>query len=557
MHTVDNAAVRESFASEIYEMGVQKAKAEILNRLPEEFSVLHRQGEIHIHDLESFGKLYNCCTPNLVAYLEQHSPSGGSGWAVITEAFETLKLLITRLAVVQSGGIGFGNLDCDLEAWFTQQGVSPTEEHVAVLEECTKNFIRWVNKDHTRFCRETYYLTLNLGLATGFWGRAVTRALIGGLEAAPARYAKPNLVFKVCGAVNGRSGSVNYDLLQLAQQCTARRMIPTYLLMDSAPNRGCDPKKLNIMGCRTRVYDNVNGSVGTIGRGNIAYVSVNLPRIALISEGRPAFFRKLSQTMDICCRLLELRNQWMVETKGRYVEFVWKEGLWTGISGLEELLKQGTYSIGFIVLAETVEILTGQKLHQSEVSRVLAEEIVRYMQKFVQEQRERTGRTVSLLATPGEMISGRFCELDRALCPSPLQDKGFYTNSFHVEVDAKISPFQKLKLESTFHSLCNGGAISYVECSSALLGNTQAVADLIAYGTEIGISYLGINFPLDICRTCGQSGTFDRCPDCGSDQITRMRRVSGYLEDAAFFTNGKKQEILYRTANLPFDGIDT
>lgn len=548
---MDNAAARESFASEIYEAGVQRAKADILDRLPPEFSAMHRQGEIHIHDLESFGKLYNCCTPDLIPYLVRHSQAGASERAVITGVFETIRLLITRLAVVQSGGIGFGNLDYDLEDWFSKQGVCPTEENTAILAEAVQNFIRWVNEDRTRFCRETYYLTLNLGLATGFWGRAVTRAVLCALESAPSRYTKPNVVFKVCGAVNGRKDAVNYDLFQLALHCTARRMIPTYLLMDSKPNRDCDPRRLNIMGCRTRVYDNVRGPTGTVGRGNIAYVSVNLPRIALRARAQQGFFQDLTKTMEDCCNLLELRNRWMIETQGKYVDFVMAEQLWTGVSTLDELLEQGTYSIGFIGLAETVEILSGKKLHQSETAQKLAEHIISFMRRFAVEQRERSGHTVSLLATPGEMISGRFCELDRTKYPSPVQDKGFYTNSFHVEVDAGISPFQKLKLEAPFHTLCNGGAISYVECSGAFLDNTQAVADLIDYAEQAGISYLGINFPLDICRACGQSGTFDVCPTCGSDQVTHLRRVSGYLEDTAFFTSGKKQEVLFRTPNFP------
>ena len=186
-------------------------------------------------------------------------------------------------------------------------------------------------------------------------------------------------------------------------------------------------------------------------------------------------------------------------------------------------------------------------MHQSDSGRKLALEIVSFMNAFVQEQRKQ--RNFSLLATPGEMLSGRFCELDQERFHAQIQQKGFYTNSFHVEVDSQLSLFEKLAFEGPFHALCTGGSISYVEFSSALLENVQAVEDALAYAERQGVSYIGINFPLDICNGCGQNGTFDQCPHCGSKDIRQIRRVSGYLEEAMFFTSGKKAEIKRRRPN--------
>lgn len=546
---MENAAMRESFTSEIYCAGAADAKERVLERLPEDIARMHRSGDLHIHDLESFGKLYNCCTPDLRGYLLSHRYASRSGCGKIMEVFEALKLLVTRLAAVQSGGIGFGNLDADLERVFENLALERTEDNMEFLTEAAASFLRWVNETRTRYCRETYYLTVNLGLAAGFWGRAVTRALLQSFMALPKSYTKPNFVFKVCGAVNSRPGTVNYDLYQLALRCTASRMVPTYLLMDSAVNRDCDPARLNIMGCRTRVYDNVAGEAGTVGRGNIAYSSINLPRIALSCPDGREFDRRLRQLMETVCRLMEIRNGWIAETGGKYVEFVLREGLWQGVSSLEDLLRQGTYSIGFIGLSETVELLTGEKMYQSQRGKVLAENIMETMNDFVMERRRRTGMNFSLLATPGEMLSGRFCQLDRERFPNPIQEKGFYTNSFHVDVDAGLPVFEKLAFEAPFHRLCNGGSISYVEFSSALLENTQAIDDVLSFSQAHGVSYLGINFPLDVCKNCQTSGTFDVCPDCGSREIARIRRVSGYLEEAAFFTDGKKAEVIRRRAN--------
>lgn len=546
---MENAAIRYNFAGDLYGAGVLARKEQVLNSLPDKLAQLHRAGDIHIHDLEAFGMLYNCCTPDLREYLLRRSYPMRSDHGKIMRVFEEIKLLITQLACVQSGGIGFGNLDLDLEQVFQALGLEACEENAAFLCDTMESLIAWVNRTRTRFCRETYYLTVNLGLAQGFWGRAVTRSLLQGFLHAPLGSTKPNIVFKVAAHINGRPGTVNYDLYQLALQCTAARMIPTYLLMDSEPNCTCDPERLNIMGCRTRVYDNAAGEPGTVGRGNISYTSINLPRIALTCTTMAAFHRRLMLLMEWCCSLVDFRNSQMLRTGKEYNDFVLKEHIWRDTACLEDLFRQGTYSIGFIGLSEAVELLTGQKMYRAPEAKALAEDIVAFMASFVTNRRRTTGINWSLLATPGELLSGRFCTLDQARFPNPIQEKGFYTNSFHVDVDSGLTPFEKLAFEGPFHALCTGGSISYVEFSSALLENTQAIQDVISAAQDHGVSYLGINFPLDVCNCCGQDGTFNRCPRCASSNVTHIRRVSGYLEDAAFFTDGKKAEVSYRLPN--------
>ena len=179
----------------------------------------------------------------------------------------------------------------------------------------------------------------------------------------------------------------------------------------------------------------------------------------------------------------------------------------------------------------------------------LGYEIVRKLREHVDYLRSDIGLNFSLLATPGEQISGRFAEADKKKFKHPVLEKGFYTNSFHAEVDSGLSIYDKLRLEGKFHALCNGGSISYVEFNDAPMENIEALEDLVAYASAQGVSYLGMNFPLDICRECGRKGTFDDCPACGSKNIRRIRRVSGYLEDLDYFTSGKKREVAKRRAN--------
>ena len=155
----------------------------------------------------------------------------------------------------------------------------------------------------------------------------------------------------------------------------------------------------------------------------------------------------------------------------------------------------------------------------------------------------------SLLATPGEMISGRFCNIDKEIYNHKIHEKNFYTNSFHVDVDSRIPLLEKIQYEAPFHLLCNGGCITYVELYSAPFNNILALLDVIEYAEKVGISYLGFNYPLDICNVCGETGTFDECKCCGSRDIKRIRRVSGYLEDFNYFTIGKKAEVIKRKAN--------
>ena len=213
---MDNAASRENFASNVYALGVAATKEAVLSRLPPELSAMHRRGDIHIHDLEFFGQLYNCCTPTWYRYLQRHRFLGASDCGRIAETFDEIERLVTRLAVVQSGGIGFGNLDIDLERLFDGLALEKTERNREFLEETVARFIGWINTVHTRFCRESYYLTVNLGLATGFWGRAFTKAMIRAFERSPKSYTRPNIVFKVSGKVNASPRSANYDLYQMA-----------------------------------------------------------------------------------------------------------------------------------------------------------------------------------------------------------------------------------------------------------------------------------------------------------------------------------------------------
>ena len=206
-------------------------------------------------------------------------------------------------------------------------------------------------------------------------------------------------------------------------------------------------------------------------------------------------------------------------------------------------------SIGFIGLSEAIEILTKEKFYSTNTSHELAFNFVTHMREYCDKMIKKHQLNFSLLATSGELIAGKFCEKDAVEFPHKVHEKGFYTNSFHIDVDSQISAFKKIKLEGKFHTLCNGGCITYIEMNEAPLGNNEALYELIEHSVKNEIVYLGFNFPLDVCEDCETQGVFDICPNCNNPNITRIRRVSGYLEILDHFTSGKKNETLARKKN--------
>jgi ribonucleoside-triphosphate reductase len=545
----DDAAIRSNFTSEVYQAGVKLIKELILQSLHTETRNLHENGSLHIHDLEAYGKVPNCASPDLVNFITSKSIKSATNTGKIAFAFNAQKDLIMNLAMYQSGGIGFVNMDTDMTVIFDVLDVVYNDENCTFFSECVLEFIHWINTTRTRYCREPYYLTFNVGLSTSPWGRETTKNLLSTFMDSPIAFTRPNIVFKVSKIANSVPDAPNYDLYQLALACTAKRMIPTYLLLDSPVNKNCSPTDIGIMGCRTRVYQNINGKETTIGRGNIAYVSINLPRIALSVSSVNAFFQRLDALMISSAQILKNRAEATVHNDTEYLSFIKDNHIWANVENTDDMLQQGTLSIGFIGLSETAEVLTGKKFYIDNDAFSLALTIVRRMREFVDTLRATEHRNYSLLATPGEMISGRFCKKDSEYYPNPIQEKGFYTNSFHVDVDSGLSLFDKIDREGPFHALCNGGSISYVEFSSAPLSNIEALSDAIQYAERKGISYFGFNYPLDICNNCNASGTFDTCLQCGSTDIKHLRRVSGYLEDVNYFTIGKAAEAKRRTPN--------
>lgn len=555
----DNAANRKSYVGKIYNIGEKRQKEQVLKSLKPEWAKLHEEGYIHIHDLDAYGLTYNCLTFDILNAFPYSQFEGLDDTSIIVSTFDFIKELLCKMGNEQSGGMAFANFDIDFAKIFTKLNVS-YKRNESVFKSTIRSLVLWCNNIHTRMGQTSYYVTFNLGLGTNDFERFLTHTLIDAFYNAGELVYKPNIVFKVHEGINRFPSDPNFDLLQESLLCTAKKMIPTYLLCDCEEDKEIDPYNLSIMGCRTRVVDNLFGDSGAIGRGNIDNISINLPRIALESlttsenfDERLSYFKKrwleiASETKDILIDRFEKTCNADIALFPTNKEYkLWIEDI--NQVGLKEVFKNGTLSIGFIGLSETIEILTGQKYWQSEENYQLALNLVDYMRDYVDGLKKQYNLNFSLLATSGELISGRFVDLDLKSFTHPVLKKDYYTNSFHVDVDSKMPAYRKLEIEGPFHKLANGGSISYVELSEAPFENAEGLDELVEIATKSGIHYLGFNFPKDVCKECGTAGTFDKCPKCGSTHITRIRRVSGYLEVQDYFTKGKMNESKNRKAN--------
>ena len=556
----DNAANRKSYVGSIYNIGESQIKETALQSLKPEWAMLHKNGYIHIHDLDAYGLTYNCLTFDILNAFPYNKFEGLSDAEKIIGTFDFIKELLAKMGNEQSGGMSFANFDNDFANIFTKLKVD-WQINKNIFTAAIRSLILWCNNIHTRMGQTSYYVTFNIGLAENEFARFLAITLLDEFEKSGAMTYKPNIVFKVHEGISRNAHDKNYDLLQKSLLCTAKKMIPTYLLCDCEADKNCNPATLSIMGCRTRVVDDLFGEQGAIGRGNIDNISINLPRLAFETvrdcdtnniETRYSLLKaKWKEVADIVTEILIDRFEKTCKSDKSLFPTNTEYKLWCCDfnSSLYDVFKHGTLSIGFIGLSETIEIITGSKYWHNEEAYNLALDFVKYMRTYTDELRKKHNLNFSLLATSGELISGRFVEIDKQQFKHKVLSKGYYTNSFHIDVDSKLPAYEKIRLEGAFHALSNGGCITYIELREAPLGNAIGMDELVEIAIDFGVHYLGFNFPQDVCSDCGTNGTFDLCPKCGSRKITHIRRVSGYLEVQDYFTSGKMHESKNRSEN--------
>lgn len=437
-----------------------------------------------------------------------------------------------------------------------------------------------LNTLQSRSGNQLPFTSLNYGTCTQEEGRLVTKALlevsIEGIGKLHRTSVFPCGIFQYMKGVNDREGTPNYDLYQLALKSTSLRLYPNYANVDWSGNAGYDrndPRTyFSTMGCRTANGWDING-FGQLkdGRGNICPVTIILPTIAMESVNEveeenkycpfaiteknyiDKFMEKLETAIDDSKDMLIERFEWICSQPSSSATFMYENGTMEGYipeEGIRSALKHGTLAVGQIGLAETLQILIHCD-HTEEKGMELAKRIEQLFKdkcaKFKQEYKLNFG----VYYTPAENLCYTAMQKFKdqyGVIPN-VSENEFFTNSNHVPVWKNIDIFDKIKIESELTGYSSAGCITYVELDSACKYNLKALETIVNYAMDMDVPYLALNVPNDQCCKCGYTDLINKeCPMCGSEDIRRLRRVTGYLtgDYKTAFNKGKQQEVEMR-----------
>ena len=441
------------------------------------------------------------------------------------------------------------------------------EQTVKETYQAVEGMYHNLNTLQSRSGNQLPFSSINYGTCTLPEGRMVIKALldisikgIGKLHKTPIF---PCGIFQLKKGVNRKPGEPNYDLFKLALRSTSQRLYPNYANVDWSGNAGYDendPKTyFSTMGCRTVNGADINAEPGVNpqtkdGRGNLAPVTIIMPTLAMEAEGNvEKFFEILDQKIHEAKEMLLERYEFMCAQSPDSAKFMYENGTMSGYKpeeGIRSALKHGTLVIGQLGLAETLQILIG-KDHTTKEGMELAKRIEQLFKDRCAEFKKAEHLNFGVYYTPAENLcytamkkfKDKYGEIEN------VSDKDFFTNSIHVPVWKKVSPLEKIDIESQLTGYSNAGCITYVELESTCKNNLEALEQIVNYAMDKDIPYFAINVPNDTCLECGYTDEFnDKCPICGSEHIQQLRRVTGYLtgDYKTAFNKGKQQEVELR-----------
>ena len=428
-----------------------------------------------------------------------------------------------------------------------------------------------LNTLQSRSGNQLPFTSVNYGTCTLPEGRMVTKALldvsIKGIGALHKTSVFPCGIFQCMKGVNREPGDPNYDLFRLALRSTAQRLYPNYANVDWSGNAGYDrndPRTyFSTMGCRTANGWDVNG-FGQLkdGRGNICPVTIIMPTLAMMAKDLydDQSYDKYANVEDLFMYLLDTkiheakdmlieRFNWICSQSPASAKFMYENGVMAGYvpeEGIRSALKHGTIVIGQLGLAETLQILIGCD-HTEERGMELAKRIEQLFKDRCAEFKQEYKLNFGVYYTPAENLCHTAMKKFRAkygVIPN-VSENDYFTNSIHVPVWKEMSVFDKIDIESQLTGYSSAGCITYVELDSTVKNNLDALETIVNYAMDKDISYFAINVPNDTCLKCGYTDEFnDHCPECGSEDIQQLRRVTGYLTGnyKTAFNKGKQQE---------------
>ncbi|BCK12040.1 anaerobic ribonucleoside-triphosphate reductase [Vibrio cholerae] len=561
--------------------------------LPRDVVQAHESGDIHYHDLDyaPFFPMFNCMLIDLKGMLTHGFKMGNAEIDTpksISTATAVTAQIIAQVASHIYGGTTINRIDEVLAPYVT----ASYEKHLEIArewdihnpeafakarteKECYDAFQSLeyeVNTLHTAN-GQTPFVTFGFGLGTSWESRLIQQSILKNRIAGLGKNRKtavfPKLVFAIKDGLNHKAEDPNYDIKQLALECASKRMYPDILNYDKVVEVTGSFK--TPMGCRSFLnpYEE-NGELIHEGRNNLGVVSLNLPRIALQAKGDISkFYALLDDKLKLARRALDTRINRLENVKARVAPILYMEGA-CGVrlkanDSIADIFKHGraSISLGYIGVHETIMALFGQQKHVYDDVQLREEavKIIQHLRNAVEQWKKETGYAFSLYGTPSENLCSRFCRIDAKQfgVVEGVTDKGYYTNSFHLDVQKKVNPYDKIDFEMPYPEISSGGFICYGEFPN-MQRNVEALENVWDYSYH-RVPYYGTNTPIDECYECGFTGEFDCtskgfvCPRCGNHEPTKVsvtRRVCGYLgsPDARPFNVGKQEEVKRRVKHL-------
>lgn len=595
----ENSNKNAAVASTQRDLIAGEVSRDLTNRLllPEKISKAHEEGILHFHDADYFVQsIFNCCLINISDMLDNGTVMNGK-MIESPKSFQVACTVMTQIiAAVASSQYGGQSVDISHLGKYLRKTKEKflrnyKEKFADILsDEAIEKLASDRTMDELKSGVQTIQYQINTLMTTNGQSPFVTLFLnlkeddpykdevaliieeilkqrIQGIKNEAGVYitpAFPKLIYVLDEHNCLKGGKYDY-LTKLAVECSSKRMYPDYISAKKM-RENYEGEVFSCMGCRSFLspWKDENGNYKWEGRFNQGVVSINLPQMGIIANGNEELFWELmEERLSLCFEALMCRHKALEGTLSDVSPIHWQYGAIARLKPgetIDPLLHNGysTISLGYIGLYEVTKLMTGVS-HTDPKGTAFALKVMNRLREACDTWKRNTGLGFGLYGTPAESLCYRFAEIDKRKFGviKDVTDKGYYTNSYHVDVREKIDAFSKFKFESQFQTISSGGAISYVEIPN-LRHNLPALEELVKYIYD-NIQYAEFNTKSDYCQVCGYDGEIiinDKleweCPQCHNKDHNKMnvtRRTCGYLGEN-FWNVGKTKEINSRVLHI-------
>ena len=565
--------------------------------LPEKISKAHEEGILHFHDADYFLQpIFNCCLINIGDMLDNGTVMNGK-LIESPKSFQVACTVTTQIiAAVASSQYGGQSVDIKHLGKYLRKSYNKFKNKLneqykgklsdAIIDDIAKQQLQGELSAGVQTIQyqintlmttngQSPFVTLFLNLdkddeyieENAMIIEEILKQRYQGIKNEKGVYvtpAFPKLIYVLDEHNCLKGGKYDY-LTKLAVKCSSKRLYPDYISAKKM-RENYEGNVFSPMGCRSflSTWKDENGKYKFEGRFNQGVVSINLPQVGIIADGdEDKFWKLLDERLELCKEALMCRHYALLGTTSDISPIHWRYGAIARLKQgekIDKLLKDGysTISLGYIGLYETTKLMKGVS-HTTEEGHEFALRVMKHLKEKTEEWKKETGIGFGLYGTPAESLCYRFARIDKEKFGTieDVTDKGYYTNSYHVDVREKIDAFKKLAFESEFQNISSGGAISYIEIPN-MQKNLQALEDIVKFIYE-NIQYAEFNTKSDYCHVCGYDGEIKindndewECPQCGNKDHNKMnvtRRTCGYLGEN-FWNVGKTKEIKSRVLHL-------